>query len=586
MLASPADAQPKLREVLGGAKDPVESEAVAAAAPPKPAAAPGPDIPSDELDRGTPRGSVQGFLSVASEGDFEKAAKYLDLRNLPRGLSRDQGPDLARQLKIVLDRALWIDLDLISVDPQGHGGDGLPSYRDRVGRIAWKDKSVELLLQRVPRDDGARIWKFASPTVAKIPKLYEHFGDGPIGEAVAKVLPAYQFLGMQIWQWLTLLALIAAIYVATFVPTALIARLLRRRRTDFSKALGRLFTGPVRLVILLVILSATLDVVRPSLTVRAIVSAGTLSVAAFVWLALRLLDLLRDYFADRFRQRGQEATVVLLRPAANAAKIVTLLIAILVWLDNIGYEVTTLIAGLGIGGLAVALAAQKSLENLIGGIVLYVSHPVRVGDFCAFGDKLGTVEEIGLRATLVRTLDDTLVSVPNAEFSSHQLDNYSKRRKIWYHPRIRVRYETTPDQIRYILVQVRAMLYAHPKVDPDPARIRFVEFGAHSLDLDVFAYISVTDYGEYLEVAEDLNLRIMDTIKEAGTRFAVPVQATYVESPPPPDVEHAQAAESQVRSWRENNQLYLPSFPQERIKELAGSLAYPPTGSPQTGGRA
>jgi MscS family membrane protein len=149
----------------------------------------------------------------------------------------------------------------------------------------------------------------------------------------------------------------------------------------------------------------------------------------------------------------------------------------LVWLNNVGFNVTTLMAGLGIGGLAVALAAQKPLENLIGAITLYTSRPVRVGDFCRFGDKIGTVEEVGLRATKVRTLDRTLVNIPNAEFVHLHLDNFTKREKIWYHPRISLRYETTPDQVRYILVEVRKVLYAHPKVLSDPARIRFVGFG-------------------------------------------------------------------------------------------------------------
>ena len=214
-----------------------------------------------------------------------------------------------------------------------------------------------------------------------------------------------------------------------------------------------------------------------------------------------------------------------------------------------------------------------------------MSRPVRVGDFCRFGDKIGTVEEIGLRATKVRTLDHTLVSIPNGEFSNMHLDNFSKREKIWYHPRISLRYETTPDQIRYILVEIRKMLYAHPKVDPDPARIRFEKFGTYSLDLNVFAYVDVTDFGEFLEVAEDLNLRIMDIVAQAGSRFAFPSQTTYLERRKGLDDTLARAAEAQVKEWREQRALYLPSFPQEEITQLAGSLDYPPTGSPSAAAR-
>ena len=135
------------------------------------------------------------------------------------------------------------------------------------------------------------------------------------------------------------------------------------------------------------------------------------------------------------------------------------------------------------------------------------------------------------------------------------------------------------DQIRYILVEVRKLLYSHPKVLSDPARIRFVGFGEYSVDLDIFAYIAETDYGKYLEVAEDLNLRIMDIVRDAGSNFAVPTQTTYLERGKGLDDELARGAESRVKEWREQKELYLPEFPPEKIGELRGSLDYPPPGS-------
>jgi MscS family membrane protein len=258
---------------------------------------------------------------------------------------------------------------------------------------------------------------------------------------------------------------------------------------------------------------------------------------------------------------------------------VFVIIASLVWLDNLGFKVTTLLAGLGIGGLAVALALQKPIENLISAITLYASQPVAVGDFCRFGENLGTVEEIGLRATKVRTLDHTLLTVPNNNFAQLPLENFSKREKIWYHPQIRLRYDTTPDQIRYILVEIRKLLYAHPKVLDDPARIRFKGFGSFSLDLEVFAYIDVTDYGEFLEVAEDLNLRTMDIVREGGSAFALPSQTLYSEQGQGPDNQLARAAQQKVHEWREGQQLFLPRFSAGKIAELKGSLPYPPPGS-------
>ena len=184
-----------------------------------------------------------------------------------------------------------------------------------------------------------------------------------------------------------------------------------------------------------------------------------------------------------------------------------------------------------------------------------------------------------MRSTRVRTLDRTVVTVPNAEFSSLQLENFTRRDKIWYHPRIGLLCETTPDQLRYVLVEIRKMLYAHPRVDEDPARARFVNFGSSPLDIDIFAYVLATDYGDYLEVAEDLNLRIMDIVKESGTSFASPSTTAYLAKDGGVDAEKTRAAEETVRGWRERGELFLPGFPREKIEELDDTLDYPNRGS-------
>ncbi len=150
---------------------------------------------------------------------------------------------------------------------------------------------------------------------------------------------------------------------------------------------------------------------------------------------------------------------------------------------------------------------------------------------------------------------------------------------MWYHPKISLRLDTTPDQVRYVLIEVRTLLYAHPKVDPTPARIRFVGFGMYALELEVFAYILTSNFNDYLEIAEDLHLRMMDIIKQAGAALAVPTQTIFMEEGKPPSREAVQMAESKVKAWRDQNELYLPTFPQEKIEELRGTLAYPPEGS-------
>ena len=571
--------QPTLKEVIGGEK---KQEQVTEQPEQKKTQ---PTGPVDDFDRGVPRSSVQGFFQAAGKRDFERAAQYLDLRRLPRGLDKSEGPQLARQFKFVLDRALWIDLDLLSTDPQGHLDDGLPRSRDLVGHIKTPKKTFDILLQRVPRGNGVYIWKFSSATVAQIPQLYNQFGFGVLGKILPMTFLDFQFLGIPAWEWVGMLVVVLLAYLIAQVATKVTIFSLRRTRTGLSYQLERVITGPGCLLLFALIGRVGVNLLGPTVVIRAIMSGQTLPLIAVAWTGVRLLDLVRDRMGDRLRRRDRGDLTVLLSPTTHTLKITAIFIIALVWLDNIGFNVTTVLAGLGIGGIAVALAAQKPIENFIGAFTLYTSRPVRVGEFCRFGDKIGTVEEIGLRATKVRTLDRTLISIPNREFVDLQLDNFSKREKVWYHPRISLRYETTPDQIRYILVEVRKMLYAHPKVLADPARIRFAGFGAFSLDLDIFAYVDVTDYGEYLEVAEDLNLRIMDIVAQAGLSFAFPSQTMYMEQGKGPDDTLTRAAEAHVKEWREQRALYLPSFPQEKIAELAGSLDYPPTGAPAAAGR-
>ncbi len=372
--------------------------------------------PLDEFDRGTPRSSYLGFAEAAREGDYERAAEYLDLRNLSEEVLTIGGPELVRQFKIVLDRALWIDADTVSRDPRGVSDDGLPDYRDSLARIDIDGKPVDIYMQRVPRGDGAFIWKISNATIGKIPELYEIYGYGAIGERLSKVMPEFEILGLHTWQWLMVVGLLGIGYVVARVTTWFIGWLFRRGETRLSDDLRRFVSGPIRLLIAVIVARSWIDVIHPGVTARAWMEGHTLITVLVAWVLIRLVDVFHGQTANRLKARGRAQAAVLMRPAANVLKLLIALIAVMLWFENLGFQATTLIAGLGIGGLAVALAAQRPIENLIGAITLFSSAPVRVGDFCRFGDKIGAVEEIGLRATKIRTLDRTAVYVPNASY--------------------------------------------------------------------------------------------------------------------------------------------------------------------------
>jgi MscS family membrane protein len=288
---------------------------------------------------------------------------------------------------------------------------------------------------------------------------------------------------------------------------------------------------------------------------------------------LGIISLIRDYNIRRLQRTGQESFAALLGPITKMVKVVVVLIIALVWAEDAGYNMTTILAGLGVGSLAVALAAQKTLENLIGAITLYSARPIAPGDFCRFGTVTGTVEEIGLRSTAIRTLDRTLVHVPNAVLSAVEIENFSARDRIRYFRNLRVLAES-PGQLRVILAEIRRTLLAHPMVRQDTVSVRLDNIDDAVARLRIDAGIPTTDYQEFLAVAEDLNLRFIDIVAEAGAALVGPGQLRVVRDAG--DAGRASAnVDEMLALWREQDATPFPDFSDEEKAELRGSLEYP-----------
>ncbi|MCA1789357.1 MAG: mechanosensitive ion channel family protein, partial [Thioalkalivibrio sp.] len=228
---------------------------------------------------------------------------------------------------------------------------------------------------------------------------------------------------------------------------------------------------------------------------------------------------------------------------------------------------------------------RSTLENFIGGITLVADKPIEVGDFCRLGDNLGVIEAIGLRSVKVRSLDRTIVTIPNAEFVNLYIENFARRDRVLLRTTIRLRYETTPDQLRWVLAEVRKLLLQHPMVTPEPARARFAGFGDHSVDIEIFAYVSTNDFNEFLGVQEDIFLRLIDIIDESGTGFAFPSTVNYLARDSGVDAERTERAEAIMRELRKGNELPFPEFDLHTRSELRDTLDYPPAGSVASGPR-
>jgi MscS family membrane protein len=529
VLAGVAAAQPSLKTILEQAAGPTAAPAAAAPAASPADDAPGPD---DELQRGTPRSAVSGFLAAARASDYARAAEYLDLRRLPPSVAKEGGDRLARHLKTVLDRTLWIDLESLSSSPAGKSKDGLSSSRERLGRIETSDGKVELTLQRVPREpDGVSVWKISSDTVKKIPDLYRRFGDGLLGEYLPAFFFEYEFLTVALWQWIALAVLVPLSYLLAWLATWLALRLLARAWTAGGRRVSRRIAGPLQLALAATLFTAGSRFLGLSLVARGVLGAleTTLLIVAFAWVVSRFLDGIGQVIAVRLRRGGNDSALPLVRPGVRTAKIVVAGLALLAMLAGFGLDVTAVVAGLGVGGIAVALAAQKSIENFFGGLSIFADEPVRVGDLCRFGGTLGVVEEIGLRSTRIRTPDRTLVTIPNAEFSQLQLENLTIRDKYRFATSLALRSDTSPEQLRRILGALRKLLEAHPKVDADSARARFVKVGAYSFDVEVTAYFATEGPDEFADIVEEVNFEIVDAVRSAGSDFALPSQTTYTE---------------------------------------------------------
>jgi MscS family membrane protein len=243
-----------------------------------------------------------------------------------------------------------------------------------------------------------------------------------------------------------------------------------------------------------------------------------------------------DVFAARWHAkldpRAQAVSYSVLPLGRQVIKLTLYLLALLSVLAAWGYNTSTILAGLGVGGLAVALAAQKTIENLFGGVSVIGDRPVLVGDVCRFGDRTGTVMHIGLRSTRIRTPERTIISVPNGQFSTMALENISGRDKIWFHPTLNLRRDTTTAQLSQVLASCREVLAGEPKVETGKIPVRFIGVGAYSLDVEINAYVKTPDYDEFLAIQQELLLKLLKAVEAAGTALAVPLQESFESQKP------------------------------------------------------
>ena len=475
----------------------------------------------DTLGRETPRSSMKGFLTAARAFDYEAAAQYLDFRNLPFSVNESQHAEIARQLHVSLDRALWVDIDGLSPLPLGKLPESVPEYRDLVGTIVTPEGTIPVLLQRIPNGKEQRIWKISNATVAKTPVLDKYYGYSLLGEWMSINMPKYRFMGVMLWQWVYFTAMFALYFVLAWLAYWSIAKISKMLNWQLSYYLNFLY-GPLCFLTATVLTRSFSNSSNVTLAVKAVSEAATVLILAWLWFLWRVVDLTKLKLSEKLVAQQKEHAVYLLRPASNVLKSLLVIAASLIWLENLGFSATTIMAGLGIGGLAVALAAQKSVENLIGAITLYSSTPVKVGNLCRIGKLIGTVEEIGLRATRIRTIERTVVYIANAKFIDMEIENFSEREKMAFRPKLLLAMPNSKKALEEFNQALKALLVAHELIEESPCRVYFKGFSPFAVELYVLSYLQTTDFETYLKVSDELHFAIVDLLHKHDLSLASP----------------------------------------------------------------
>jgi MscS family membrane protein len=441
---------------------------------------------------------------------------------MPSDQRAKSGPDLARQLEDLLDDTPF-DIAMLSRAVEGDQTDGLGAAFEHLDTFHVDNQTLDMQLERVTLRPDLHVWLVSSTSVAMIPEAHKLIAETPFEHKLPQALVTFEILETPVWRWIALIAMAVIFwFVARAASWAIVAALRPLIRVD-------VFQTPLSVCLAIAAMRGALELAPPATIPRLFIerAMGLAFALGIAWLCGAVIDLILGRWQARLDHRAQAMSYSVLPLGRQILKLALYLIAVLSVFSAWGYNTSTILAGVGVGGLAVALAAQKTIENLFGGISVIGDRPVLVGDECRFGDRTGTVMYIGLRSTRIRTPDRTVISVPNGQFSSMALENISGRDKIWFHPTLNLRLDTTSEQMEQVLTSVREILANSPKVEVGAIPVRFVGVGAYSLNVEVAVYIETPDGNEFLAIQQDLLLRMLQAIEKAGTSLAVPLQETF-----------------------------------------------------------
>jgi MscS family membrane protein len=549
-----------------------------------------PAYPLKPLDRSSPRAALKTFLDSGdalgealvreylpspSRAEYhrvfslaEQLVDGLDLSQVPPAARRKAGAAAAIALYDTLSR-----IPLPSPSEIPDTDQAVPFAGTNAAH--WVVPNTEIILTRAQGGAHHGEFLFSAETVAKADVFYNRVqsrayrrpiplenmrdvmitgGGWLFPPSWVKSMPAWlrsPLAGQAAWKWIVL-----ALILGVFALFLRLAFRLSRCGRDAHPVL-RSFAQLASPVFFLLATPGVVYLLLVQVNLRDRVGSGVELAATAVmhvvgaWISWRAALVIAEAVIASPRGAPEGIDAHLIRICSRLMGILAGAWVLAVGADRLGVPVYGIVAGLGVGGLAIALAAQPTVENLIGGLSLFADKPVRVGDFCRCGSDEGTIEAIGIRSTRIRGLDRTVTTIPNAALSKMSIVNFAQRDRILIQSVIGVRYETSQDQMRYLLAKIGEMLRGHPRIHPDTVRVRFMGFGSSSLDIEVFAYAATRDKAEFLGIREDVWLRVMDIVEQSGTVMAFPSQTLYFARDRGLDADRTRDAEIQARQWRE-----------------------------------
>jgi MscS family membrane protein len=376
----------------------------------------------------------------------------------------------------------------------------------------------------------AHAWRFTAGTVNRIDGWYTAVDPGWLGRSMPAPLWATGPYGVPWWQWIALAVLVSIGLVLGRLLGRLTAlslgRIARRTSTSYDDEVLRAASGPLTAFWSLLAMRGGVSMIGLS-SQGSKVAAGAIGISmymVFFWALMRVGDVVCNVASHSGWALRSPSSRSLLPLARRTFKAVVFVVAVVAVISSLGYPVASLVAGLGVGGIAIALAAQKTVENLFGAFSLGVDQPIREGDFVKVEDLVGTVEAIGLRSTRLRTLDRTLVTIPNGRLADMRLESFAARDRLRLACTLGLLYSTPTSGLQEVVTRVRSMLGSHPKIWPDSINVYVTGLGESSINIDVMCWFATTSWDEFQQIRNDVYLELIGIVRACGSDFAFPTR--------------------------------------------------------------